>query len=281
MLEKSVKIDFFDFDERFYLSEGTAWVDDMIDGRFRYSGYAPQKPWRAINDRLELEEMNANTDVSSDYSSSVGVYQLPKELFIESDFLRSYTNDAEFFKTIKTVMQSKQYHEWLADISSFFKTLLRSSDNFILNGLLCDAPRPNLPTTSFDSMRSQYIGLHLDNWDKLPLHQRDKARNRVCINLGKGPRYFLFINLPVLKIIEKLQIILGSGATIHHGNIAHEFFRCYPNYPVIKIKILPGEYYMAPTENILHDGYKEEIEEIDIALSFLGFFDSPKRVSID
>ena len=48
--------------------------------------------------------------------------------------------------------------------------------------------------------------------------------------------------------------------------------RSCPNYPVARLRIDPGEAYILPTDNLIHDASTEGTRCPDITLTFLGFF---------
>jgi uncharacterized protein len=128
-------------------------------------------------------------------------------------------------------------------------------------------PDPNNPTVQ------QYVGLHVDSWEKALVVNRHLSRNRICLNLGKEDRYFLFINLTLIKMAQLLAL---STAEIeqHPGgtSLAEKFMQTFPSYPVIKLRLHPGEAYIASTDNMIHDATTLTKQYPDIAIHFLGNF---------
>jgi len=59
---------------------------------------------------------------------------------------------------------------------------------------------------------------------------------------------------------------------INLDNIAYLFFKHFPEYPVVKLLQYPYEYYIAPTDNILHDGSTLGMKTQDVTLIYLGHF---------
>jgi hypothetical protein len=103
---------------------------------------------------------------------------------------------------------------------------------------------------------------------------RQQSRNRICFNLGNEKRFFLFINLGIDEIVSKIKA--EHNATIDEvicmDDIVTLFLELYPEYPVLKLKVEPGEGYLAPTEYIIHDGYNAGNKEMDIRLTLRGYF---------
>ena len=109
--------------------------------------------------------------------------------------------------------------------------------------------------------------MHIDSWDKQPIEERQYSRNRICINLGKEDRYLYFINLPIFSIYKSLPIKLTNI-----NKVVNLFLSENQNYPVIKVKIKPMNGYIAPTENIIHDGSTFNTNNKDITLTIRGYF---------
>jgi hypothetical protein len=84
----------------------------------------------------------------------------------------------------------------------------------------------------------------------------------------------VFINLPLVMLADRIiragkmdPRIKDSGS-----GLAHLFFETFPDYPVVRIRVAPGEAYIAPTENMVHDGSTDEQSQIDVTLTVLGTF---------
>ena len=50
-------------------------------------------------------------------------------------------------------------------------------------------------------------------------------------------------------------------------------------YPVVRLQIDPGEAYIMPADNLLHDASTERTRFPDITLTFLGYF-APSDASL-
>jgi hypothetical protein len=108
------------------------------------------------------------------------------------------------------------------------------------------------------------VGLHVDGWFRMPLGRRAQAPIRLCANFGWNDRYLLFLNISVDQFasgkigefaghideqIRKKSLLLSSPMIL-----VREFLTAFPEYPIGRIRIRPGEAYLAPTENLAHDG---------------------------
>ena len=151
-----------------------------------------------------------------------------------------------------------------------------SEYSFIQNGFIIHKPliNPgNRETTTINLSNGLFTGLHIDYWDKLELSAIEDARNRISFNLGRSSRYLLFINLTVRTLIQliedKKQI---DYENYNQNNVVFDFLSLYPDYPVLKLEIKPFEGYIAPTENMIHDGSTLNIPTKDIQVFSQGYF---------
>jgi hypothetical protein len=130
---------------------------------------------------------------------------------------------------------------------------------------------PGLVTMTRAVDQDARIGLHFDRWDGLAIDDLASASNRVSINLGPSDRYFVFLNQTASGLASLLE-----GANLQAArdvrDIGAAFMLAFPTYPIVRLRLRPGEAYIAPTENILHDGTSAEVVETNHYLSMRGRF---------
>jgi hypothetical protein len=117
----------------------------------------------------------------------------------------------------------------------------------------------------------EYIGLHIDHSTIFSVETSHLSRNRMCINIGNEERYLYVINLTLIQIKMMLGEVMDVNL-LNVGNITDYFFQYFPNYPVLRIKQKPYEFYIAPTDNCIHDGSTFKNKYLDITITFLGNF---------
>jgi hypothetical protein len=105
-------------------------------------------------------------------------------------------------------------------------------------------------TTTVDQSVDRRTGIHLDNWDKLPLAQRDRSRRRLALNLGPGDRYVLIATLDIRDLHAARPIDAPFPRTAH----VRDFVREGGSLRCVRVRFEPGEGYIAPTELVPHDG---------------------------
>jgi hypothetical protein len=117
-----------------------------------------------------------------------------------------------------------------------------------------------------------YVGMHVDSWVDTPLSTREHSQNRICINAGRSPRHFLFINVGLARMNTILNGTELSSMSYYGSDLGHEFMTAFPGYPVVRLTVQPGEGYIAPTENIIHDGSTLGMSHQDLAIHLIGSF---------
>jgi hypothetical protein len=98
------------------------------------------------------------------------------------------------------------------------------------------------------------------------------SQNRICINVGRSPRHFLFENVVLARMNTILNGTELSNTSYYGSDLSHEFMTSFPHYPVVRLTIQPGEAYIAPTENIIHDGFTLGMTHQDLTIRLIGSF---------
>ena len=60
-----------------------------------------------------------------------------------------------------------------------------------------------------------------------------------------------------------------------HKDLYNAFLTQFPKTPVYRLKIKSGEAYIAPTENIIHDGSSLYQDNLDLYITAFGMFSVP------
>ncbi|MFI9746762.1 hypothetical protein [Streptomyces sp. NPDC052494] len=128
---------------------------------------------------------------------------------------------------------------------------------------------PHMRTTTDNYQDGRLIGLHLDNWDKLTYDRKPDGRRRLALNLGPGTRYLILGALDAQAVCR----------AVHPQDYPHRYphtddYRVHvaAGHPVrcIRIRLAPGEGYIAPTEYLLHDGSTEDQDQPSAMAFWLG-----------
>jgi len=123
-----------------------------------------------------------------------------------------------------------------------------------------------LQSTTYCSKRNKYIGLHFDDFKDHRSASVELGNVRFCVNLGTAPRYLCFVPVSFGEAqIEALKSKERYGES-KLGGLAAKY--CIARNPTAyRVTVEPGEYYVAPTQNLIHDGQTNNSGCNDVSLS--------------
>ena len=110
--------------------------------------------------------------------------------------------------------------------------------------------------------------MHIDESRIFTPYSAYKSDNRISINISEESRYLFYVNLSLRQISNLIK-----NTEITASNIVEKFFEQNPNYPIIRLEIKPYQYYIAPTDNFIHDGSTLGNKKHDITIVYTGIFD--------
>jgi hypothetical protein len=230
------------FPDRVELSSGTRLaapleVRERADGySYEDGAYLPAEPWR-MPGAAEARQLMTK-EPPSDMGRSVSIVKLPDELTDERKAAMSGDDEDAIHVALINPLQK----------------VCELGDPLHWHGLVSGPP--NLKTVTVNRALGFYNGLHVDSWEDQNIETLDRAANRICINVGEEDRYFLFLPFSVMELATLLGRELGPEwvPPARYTLIGREFMRCFPQVPVVRCRLRPGEAYIAPTENLVHDG---------------------------
>jgi len=113
--------------------------------------------------------------------------------------------------------------------------------------------QPDQASTAFNPGAGEFLGLHIDTHQRLPFGERTGAMTLCSVNVGFADRYLDFVNLPVSSLLRHLA---GRGIAEPESSSALKdaFFTEFPDYPVLRLVLRPGQAYLCVTQNTIHDG---------------------------
>jgi hypothetical protein len=126
--------------------------------------------------------------------------------------------------------------------------------------------------TTVDGRSRRRVGLHIDSWDGLPLAERSAARLRLCANLGTAPRILYVVATTVDQLLNDKTIQFTATARVDPRRLVTELAHLRPSTSVWLIPVPAGHAYLAPTENLIHDGASPGPEN-DVTATWLGHFE--------
>lgn len=232
--------------------------------------YTPNNNWKNLSDAYFLK-LIAYPEQEWSNGNWIGIIRIPEKIL---NPIREFISKSDLldFRRL-TSLNCEHDYAFTPLVDYIYKSKLHVKD-FSVAGLSFNPPGLATTTANFDliSPLDPYIGLHLDSWYQGDTAlQRQYSPNRIVCNLGKESRYLLFVNL-TMKSIENLIQQIEPDYTFSAGTIVYKFFQAFPNYPVFKLEIRPGEAYIAPTENLFHDSTTLGMKNEDMLFTVRGYF---------
>jgi hypothetical protein len=242
---------------RIELSSGTRVADvrevtDIVRGaNYEEGARLPSEPWRRPTAEEAQSLIAAETPTSM--ASSVAIFQLPCE-----------------FSGLQEAMRRGDKESLEVSLLQPLRTICELGEP-----LHCIGPSKNpanLKTVTFNHDIGRYNGLHVDNWDHLHLELRHLSTNRICINIGQEDRYFLFLPVSLMGMANALSEEIGAQWEVpeRYTLIGRQFMERFSDVPVVRCRLGPGEAYIAPTENLVHDGSSVGQSDMDEQFTIRG-----------
>lgn len=265
-------------ENRIMINDGTL----RTDGRTVESGasyiadtFKPKSNWRYLDDDETLKVLTTNSALP--YNRNIGIFRLPDDMIkmLQSFPIHECKNRNEIIETFlfSRLRGFKELQDHFIDLITSLTAVGRPASKTRLYGV--NFGHPNLETAATFSTTGELYGLHIDNSrDENNIYNRDEAQNRLTLNIGKESRYILYINKTVKEIHELLikEGHISKETNIPDGKLNKLFLTIYPNYPVLRVRQDPYEGYIAPTDNIIHDGSTLGSTSPDITVVFTGYF---------
>jgi hypothetical protein len=245
---------------------------DHADAHYDSDAIGPAKPWRAPTDRER--ELLVGWPVTNEPGFWIALIRASQNLLSPYEAARSaikkLTDPDDIVRAWSANTRKSALSEFHRSVSEEFGSESdQEADDQFTGGIRFN--RPALPTVAVHPTTNRFVGLHVDDFHPEQWESRHLAPNRIAINLGTQDRYFLFVNLPMLHIAQIVGYVRNAtasrpGCTL----IGRKFLSENPDYPVIKLRLRPGDGYIAPTENMLHDGTTVGMTRLDVSVSLHG-----------
>jgi hypothetical protein len=169
-----------------------------------------------------------------------------------------------------SLVTSSEVSVQLDELAAFASTLAVDPDELQKLGVSVRAP--GLTTTTVDVRKNRRIGLHVDSWDQAEWRERRRSRNRINFNLGRGDRFLLVAPVGIDDIYAAKGKCLEGPGELAPSALARAYLQRHRALPVWRVRIVPGEAYIASTELFPHDSTTVMKTEPDVSFTLLGHF---------
>ena len=259
--------------ERIDVSSGTMSPTGLDSSTQRYTDWAriPRGPWRKLSEE-EINELMARETESE--RGKVQLICAPKALM--SRFQKALGDTGKYVTAgaFQVAFNTEEFRSCMEELGRWASQFGEETKERLVR-VNC----PGLHTVTRVPVENTFIGMHVDNTYCYALKDRAESPNRLCLNIGMEARYLLFIALP-LQIMESMLREVGKSEFNSDmwmekhvvSPLGMEFMGAFPGYPVLRLRVEPGEGYIAPTENMLHDASTLGMTSWDILTSVFGRF---------
>lgn len=255
----SVGIFIYDNDfDRLTVSDGAVLIDELNGLPCKKVSYIPKLPWlNTSNIKYGVNESNYLINVSVGKLNNNLIQQLKKIKIGECKTLRD----------LYIIQESLEYKNCIESLIRNLSRFNYDAPNLTQHRLyFCDK---TLGNNTFNKHDNEYLGMHLDSYEGQNLNDRNKTRNRICINLGLQSRFLLFYRTTIMEMAQQIN---NTSDNQNINEIYEKYMSLNVKEHVYRIEVKPFEYYIAPTEAIIHDGSNWPSSSPDINLVFRGRF---------
>jgi hypothetical protein len=122
--------------------------------------------------------------------------------------------------------------------------------------------RPGQPSTRWDPASGRPGGLTFGT------EAGHSASHRVAgvINLGDEPTHRVLLNLTPSAMADMLERPRPPGST-PEPDLVGRFFAALPDYPLVRVRLEPGDGLWFADQGLVHDGWTLDKQEVDVALT--------------
>jgi hypothetical protein len=251
--------------DRLKASGGAILVNELNGLPCKKVTYIPKSPW--------LNTGSIKYDVNeSNYLLNVSVGKLNKNLIHQLQKIK--IGECKTLRDLSIIQESSEYKNCIQSIIKYLSRFNYDTTNMTQHSLyFCDK---SLSNNTFNKHDNEYLGMHLDSYERQMLNERNKSRNRICINLGLQSRFLLFYRTPIMEMAKQIK---NTSDNQNINEIYEKYMSLNIKEPIYRIEVKPFEFYIAPTESIIHDGSNWPSSSPDINLVFRGSF-FYKKISI-
>ncbi len=260
--------------EQLSINSGTIPAIDIQGLNYHQGSHIPKGDWRELSQE-EIKALIVRDTAETHYSKSLYVGEIPDSLKASLKAMRLDKCEHPDQVLPRFKENEETVKKVTTELHRFFRHLSSERD-YKFHRITRAMPNRETITCHYIDEEFIYIGLHIDQSKHFTIHSAHKSGNRISINLSKEPRTLAFINLSLIQVFNMLKEKMDTVKTeIDPDNIAHYFFKHFPDYPTTKVELRPYQYYVAPTDNFLHDASTVGNKEIDITIVYTGVFDMP------
>lgn len=221
------------------------------------SAVVPVGPWRPLDAR-ERELLFTVDTRGVATGDTVAILRMPDEVVAR---LRGVPLPAET-TLAGAPLRTPEAAAALEQVAPALEPYVAREDR-VLQGIRVQTGTLMTSTTYTFGARLALTGMHLDRWHGGP--DGCTTHGQLVINIGKHDRYLLFVNIPAVELAPPISDSQDSWLSL-----PREVARRHADYPVVRVRVRPGEAYLAPTESVVHDVSLDAGNDLDVCFMLRG-----------
>jgi hypothetical protein len=254
---------------RLHASKNGTCDSRALGGRQRYQNGArvPAGEWRELVDSefALLTGPQASQPGVHTEQCAVFVLRLPDDLVRHFAHIQDINARFPTVATVRRYASGQRVAELGTTMRSLATAWVSSIDGLDAQGI--NVSETSLQTTTLACPPDRtFVGLHCDSFGgrTVPIPTIDPTR--MCINIGSEDRYFLFADVLVHSALSISSMTDSASA------FRAKYLTDNPARPIYRLTLHPGEAYLAPTANLIHDATTVGKRAIDVTYGLVGQF---------
>jgi hypothetical protein len=244
-------------------------AEAIPDGYAAYvpDAVAPRGEWRPPT----ADELSKFVGIPGEHGeAAVLVVAIPRITSVLGDYLRCREDLSFLRKAVRDVRFVRAIESCVDELIPFCVR----PEGLVCQGAWVSPGGMRLITHNMEVVPPLRIGLHVDNWDNLPPPKRGRGRRRLCVNLGLGPRYLIFLQTPLSALVNGGRLPREVPENRSPAMLVRAYLGKNLKQLAARVRIDPGEAYIMNADDVIHDGASDASNTPDVALHFLGHFGS-------
>lgn len=227
-----------------------AWQIHPDETRYCQPSFVPSEYW---NDLPKDEVISTNIS-NAKYGRSIMIFKFSEAIYNAFSEIRisakvkknTYWDILQWRNTPHAKTAAGKLHD-------LAKKLCSSTDNS-LQSIGVNIYDRELPTITTDPGLYKRLGLHTDIFDTQQGIPSPQEHSRVLFNLGEHDHWFSYIDMTIQEIESWYKEQKTGIKYPSSHDCAMHLLHSQNDIPIYAFCVRPGEAYIAPTENCIHDG---------------------------
>ena len=230
-----------------------------------FSRHVPREPWRVLTSAQREVLRRPIVEESSTRLYTLDFPETIRAVFWENHAVHLFSKDSDELRKSTLDAFKRFVLDTLASLPGFGISAVRTFD--IMIGASGNR------STAFDARSGKFVGLHLDDHENLGFNDRSRGFQLLSINLGHAERHVQFVNHDAKSLLERIGGVTALPEEARSAaSLVQTFFGAFPDCPIVRFTLQPGQGYIGVTQDFIHDGSTNEVGRPDVSCLLGGHF---------